>query len=180
MYVKVETQSGDSMTVLNSWTGELFAENPVGACCQPSLNQEQDAIYFTGRDRFGNAVGLWSIDIWHDVLTELLPFPSDTRDFQINAFPKQASDGTLYFFYAQGGVANTPPLNLASSASDGTSLLKIIRADSYSKLTDVLWADNAEFVLVSDPQNKTILYLKTDDVPPILLPIQGTMMKWGD
>ncbi|MCD4754101.1 MAG: hypothetical protein K8R40_13610 [Anaerolineaceae bacterium] len=180
LYLQVETQSGDSMTVLNSWTGELFAENPVGACCQPALNQEQDAVYFTGRDRFGNAVGLWSIDIWHDVLTELLPFPSDSRDFQINAFPRQASDGTLYFFYAQGEMANNPPLILASAASDGVSLLKIIRADSYSKLTDVLWADNAEFVLISDPENETILYLKTDDVPPILLPIQGTMMRWGD
>ena len=61
-----------------------------------------------------------------------------------------------------------------------TSLLKTVRAETYSKLTEVLWADSADFVLISNPETQEILYLKTQDVPPIFLPIQGTMMRWGE
>jgi Tol biopolymer transport system component len=179
LYIHQSTRSGPGLIVLSSWTGERYAGPLPGPCCQPIMNADQDAVIFSGQDKYGNSAGLWVIDVWYDQLTQILPPPESGQTYQVNAFPFQSEDGSLMFFYALADGGEAPPLMLARAADDGTSLLQVIRGDSYQNLQDALWADDGAFVLVVDPTDGKIKKLMANDTPPIILPVSGTMMRWG-
>ena len=178
LYIQVETSDGLSLKVISSRTGEEYADFENGPCCQPQLNGDQDAVYFTGQDESGNAVGLWLVDIWQDTITEVL---AKANPDQINAFPIQDPfTGELFFFYADYETREDIELSLARSGADGFALLQVIRPDSYADLTDVLWAPDASLMLISDPDTQELMILHPEDRSPIHLAIQGKMMRWGN
>lgn len=177
LYIQIEEDDVLELMVVNSWTGELYAEFGEGPCCQPQVNAEQDAIYFTGQDKYGNAVGLWLADIWNDTIEEIVPATSG----QIQAWPIQDPfNADLIFFYAVHQNQENVSMSMARSADDGVSLLQVIRADSFSNLSEVLWAPDASMVLISEPQTQELTILFAEDRPAISLGIQGTMMRWGN
>ena len=177
LYIQIEEDDLLELMVVNSWTGELYAEFGEGPCCQPHVNADQDAIYFTGQDQYGNAVGLWLADIWNDTIEEIVPMNSG----QIQAWPIQDPfNEDLIFFYAVHENQENVSVSMARSADDGISLLQVIRADSFNDLSEVLWAPDASMVLISDPQTKELTILFAEDRPAISLGIQGTMMRWGN
>ncbi|MEE4194635.1 MAG: hypothetical protein V2J07_05490 [Anaerolineae bacterium] len=177
LYIQIEEGSELELMVVNSWTGELYAEFGKGPCCQPHVNAEQDAIYFTGQDAYGNAVGLWLADIWNDTIETILPETGS----QINAWPIQDPfTEQLIFFYAVHQRQEGVPVSMARAADDGVSLLQVIRADSFSNLSEVLWAPDASMALISDPATFELTILYPEDRPAISLGIQGTMMRWGN
>lgn len=180
LYIQVDDDQRLSLLVINSWTGEEYASFENGPCCQPQVNAEQDAMYFTGRDDWGNPVGLWLVDIWTDTLEVILPTTGTTAS-QINAWPIQDPlTNNLIFFYAAHERKTDIPLAMARAADDGTSLLQVIRAESFTGLREVLWAPDASLALISDPANQELTILFAEDRPAISLGIQGTMMRWGN
>ena len=181
LYVQVEVDQKKSLLVLNAWNGELYAEFKDGPCCQPQLNAEQDGVYFTGEDDYGNAVGLWLVDIWEETLETILPGADSANADYINAFPiQEAVNGDLLFFYAPRENSRDVPLMMARAADDGVSLLQVIRPDSYTALTEVLWAADASLALISDPASGDIKLLRSGDRAAITLPAKGTMLRWGN
>jgi WD40 repeat protein len=122
LYVQVEVNQIKSLLVLNAWNGELYAEFKDGPCCQPQLNAEQDAVYFTGEDEYGNAVGLWLVDIWEDTIETILPGADSANAEFFSAFPIQEPvNGDLLFFYAPRENRGDVPLMMAQAADDGVS-----------------------------------------------------------
>jgi WD40 repeat protein len=181
LYVQVEVNQKKSLLVLNAWDGELYAEFKDGSCCQPQLNAEQDAVYFTGEDDYGNAVGLWLVDIWEDTIETILPSAQSANAEFFSAFPIQEPvNGDLLFFYAPRENRESVPLMMAQAADDGVSLLQVIRPDSYAGLTEVLWARDASLALISDPVTGELKLLRANDRAAITLPASGTMLRWGN
>ena len=181
LYVQVEVNQKKSLLVLNAWNGELYAEFEDGACCQPQLNAEQDAVYFTGEDEYGNAVGLWLVDIGEDTIETILPGAQSANAEFFSAFPIQEPvNGDLLFFYAPREKRSDVPLMMAQAADDGVSLLQVIRPDSYAGLTEVLWARDASLALISDPVTGELKLLRAGDRAAITLPANGTMLRWGN
>jgi WD40 repeat protein len=180
LYIQIEEGEDLSLMVVSSWTGEEYATFDDGPCCQPQINANQDAVYFTRLDNWGNPVGLWLVDIWNDTSEEILPATGNQAE-QINAFPIQDPfTEDLIFFYADHEKKAGVSLSMARASDDGVSLLQVIRADSYTNLTDVLWAPDASLALVSEPVSEEITILYVEDRPAIPLGIQGTMMRWGN
>ena len=96
------------------------------------------------------------------------------------AFPKQAPDGRLFFFYYSGEV-DAEPMLVAAPLEDLTQMIPLrpitLKGDLF--YSEVLWTSDAGLVVIGIYRGPMHI-LKTDDSPMITLPISdASNLRWG-
>ena len=170
--------------------------SPEGiVCCSPAWSNDGATLYYANAVPGMIAPGLWQADTHTGQSTTLITGVTQS-EWHLVSYPKQAPDGTLYYFYATHplpGQETEPmpgymPLSMhRSQAGDVASQTKL-REDAYV-IGEALWSPDASGAIIVDaqasseansyPLTGTLLFLKADGSPAIELPGKGHMPRWG-
>ena len=123
---------------------------------------------------------MWQIDASTGAVTLLLKEDETFTETTSAAFPIQAPDGQLYFFY-QAADEDAKPMLVAAPLTDMTKMtpLSSITLNSDIFWSEALWAPDASLVIISMYKGPMHI-LQTDDTPMITLPVSGASnLRWG-
>jgi Tol biopolymer transport system component len=140
-----------------------------------------DTVYQSGE--------LWKVDAVTGSVTRML-----RAEDGMLYLPKElflAEDGLLYFFlgsyHIDSGFWDAPILNIARSTPDGITEPTVLRDDNFVLMNEVLWADDASFVIVATAPSRDWnqgggvleLYYTDGPISAVWLAQFGKDMKWG-
>ncbi len=175
--------NGGALVRLNGGEGSIIC------CGDYSLSGDASTLFAASPFMGMFSAGLWRVDTATGNVTTLFRGDFDTNPADLADNPFLAPDGQLYYFYASvpatDDFINRPPLQLVRSAADGVTGRTVLRAETFEKMNEALWAPDAGFVIVANAQNDQIhqggaaqLYY-TDGRPMIPLVDYAHSMKWG-
>jgi hypothetical protein len=170
--------------------------SPEGiVCCNPAWSADSSAVYIANSTPGMIAPGLWRADASTGQSTTLITGITKS-EWQLVAYPRQASDGMLYYFFAtqpMPGSENEPmpgytPLAMYRSEADGVTGQTQLRTDAYV-IGDAAWAPDNSGALIVDakaaleanlyPPIGPLLYLKNDGSTAVQVAAKGRMPRWG-
>jgi hypothetical protein len=164
-------------------------EGSIICCGDYHLTADASALYSASPYMGMFRAGLWRVDVATGVTTALFASDFDTNPAEAADNPFLAPDGQLYFFHASvpnnDGFVDRAPLQLVRSTADGVTGRTVLRPETFPNMREALWAPDASFVIVVNPQNEQVhqggaaeLYY-TDGRPMILLAPHAKNLKWG-
>ena len=160
-------------------TAELGDEFWGGGCAITWSNDKQ-SVFAAGSGSVYSLFGVWQIDASTGAVTLLLKEDETFTETTSAAFPIQAPDGQLYFFY-QAADEDAKPMLVAAPLTDMTKMtpLRSITLNSDIFWSEALWAPDASLVIISMYKGPMHI-LQTDDTPMITLPVSGASnLRWG-
>jgi hypothetical protein len=105
--------------------------------------------------------GLWQLDVTNGQDTNLINgLDSNTTTYTYVAWPKQSSDGHLYYFYGQQSDSSSFPLALQISPLDQPAERSQLQSWDSFNIPEAIWAPDASLVVVDDPWNGSLELLK--------------------
>ena len=158
-------------------TAEVYWE---GGCALTWSNDKQ-SVFAADSGSVYTLFGVWQINISTGAVKMLLKVDDAITETMSAAFPKQAPDGRLYFFY-QGADEDATPLFVAAPLDDLSKMtsLRSITLNSNIFWSEALWAPDASLVIISIHDGPMHI-LPSDDTPIITLPVSGTTnLRWGN
>lgn len=182
-------EAGGSSVIDASGGGLVDMTSPEGVvCCNPSLSIDEQAVYFANHAPGFIAPGLWRADAATGE-SETLIQGIDGDAFNISGWPRQLSDGRLYYFFAR--IAGFPetyaPLSMYRAEADGSDAAQL-RSDTHI-IGQALWMpDGSGAVIVNAeeaaresawPLAGPLVFLKSDGSPAIELAGHGHTLRWG-
>jgi hypothetical protein len=168
----------------------LSGENNASLCCgNPEWSLDGSALYTASSTLGMFGSGLWRVDPASGNATTLLPTEAGGGNYNLASEPYLASDGQLYFFFANAaspdGFINRAPLQLVRSTPDGVTGRTILRPDTFNLINEALWAPDASFVIVAFAPIADVYaggqaeVTYTDGRPSVVLTTFAQEMKWG-
>jgi Tol biopolymer transport system component len=151
-----------------------------GGKCEVSWSNDKQSVFAAGSGSVYSMFGVWQIDPSTEAVTTLLTENDAFYESTSAAYPKQAPDGRLYFFY-RSADEDAKPMLVSAPVNDMTNMtsLDAITLDNGIFWSDALWAPDASFVILSI-HNGPMHILPTDDSPMITLPVSGASnLRWG-
>jgi hypothetical protein len=165
-------------------------EDAPGAliCCDMALWSADGTWVYSANSAAGMFnPGLWQVDPASGGVTTLLASNYETSSFNLAKYPYLASDNHLYFFFlaSNNGEYSRTPLQIVRSAPDGVTGRAAIRAETFDKMNEALWAPDASFVIVANATDEQMyqggraemVYL--DGRSNVVLAPFARQMEWG-
>jgi Tol biopolymer transport system component len=152
-----------------------------GGGCAITWSNDKQSVFAAGSGSVYSLFGVWQIDASTGAVTILLKDDKAFLETTSAAFPKQAPDGQLYFFY-QAADEDAKPMLVTASLIDITKMtpLRSITLNSDIFWSEALWAPDASLVIISMYKGPMHI-LQTDDTPMITLPVSGASnLRWGE
>jgi hypothetical protein len=181
---------GGGTAVLNLSDNSLIdiAEDGHSACCGQTWSLDSSSIYWAFSYPGMLAAGMWRADAPSWVATTLIHGESE-GGWMLPGSPQQLSDGKLYYFFATTDIYpdQPSPLTMTRSEPDGVTGVTALRTDAFL-MYDALWDPNGSGAVImnqdgadssSFPFVAPLLWLPTDGSPPVSLPRQGRLLRWG-
>jgi hypothetical protein len=165
-------------------------EGALICCGEPTWSPDNSSLY-SGNPSMGMfSSGLWKVDAATGNVTTLLAGDAGNGTYNFADEPYLASDGQLYFFFANLPAADEfvvrPPLQLVRSAPDGVTGRTILNDSTYENLNEALWAPDASFVIVAEAPIQDVYrggiaeLVYTDKQKGVISLLPFAMdMKWG-
>jgi Tol biopolymer transport system component len=148
--------------------------------CDFTWSIDHQSVYSAESGSEYTTFGVWQVDIGTGEVSMLLGADENYDWMTSAAFPKQTSDGRLFFFFRVAEEGAEPMF--VSTPLDDLRQMTTIRPISLSgKLfySDALWAPDASLVIVAI-RNDSMYILPTDESAMITLPISGASnLRWG-
>jgi Tol biopolymer transport system component len=173
----------NSIILFNSADGSFF-------CCGKEEWTQDSLSFYVANPTLGMlSTGLWRVDAASGNVTTLIPSEAGGGNFNFADEPYLASDGQLYYFFANAsnteGYSDNAPLQIVRSAPDGVTGRTVLRPETFESLNEALWAPDASFVVVayapiqdvSQGGQAEVVYL--DGRPSVVLANYAQQMKWG-
>ncbi len=151
-----------------------------GGGCDITWSNDKQSVFAAGSGSVYSLFGVWQIDASTGAVTILLKDDKPFLETTSAAFPKQAPDGQLYFFY-QAADEDAKPMLVAAPFIDMTKMtpLRSITLNSDVFWSEALWAPDASLVIISMYKGPMHI-LQTNDTPMITLPVSGASnLRWG-
>jgi hypothetical protein len=151
-----------------------------GGGCALTWSNDKQSVFAAGSGSVYSLFGVWQINASTGAVTMLLTEDDAFFESTSAAFPKQAPDGRLYFFY-RAADEDAKPMLVVAPLNDMTKMtsLRSISLNSDIFWSEALWAPDASFVIISI-YNGPIHILRTDNTPMITLPVSGASnLRWG-
>lgn len=152
-----------------------------GGGCAFTWSNDKQSVFAADSGSEYTRFGVWQIDASTGAVTMLLkeddPFADETTSA---AFPKQAPEGRLYFFY-RAADEDAKPMLVTAPLNDMTKMtsLRSITLNRDIFWSEALWAPDASLVIISI-YNGPMHILRTDNTPMITLPVSGASdLRWG-
>ncbi len=181
---QLERDTGNSIFVIPteaSAGGKPIFPLDTLPCCQVSWSSDGHSLFVASPSSQNISAGLWQLDVTNGQLTNLIHgLDSNTNTYTYIAWPKQSSDGHLYYFYGQQSDSSSTPLTLQVSAPDQTAERSQLQSSGSFNYPQAIWAADASLVVVDDPWNGSLELIKTDNSPIIPLAAAGTNLRWGN
>ena len=162
-------------------------EGALICCDETEWSADGSAIYAASRSAGMFNSGMWKVDPSTGAVTTLFTSNYDTSDFNYADEPYLASDGQLYFFFAESTSEfnSRTPLQLVRAAPDGVTERTVLRPETFETMNEVLWAPDASFAVVAlantpdtyQGGRAEIVFL--DGRPNVVLTQFAEQMKWG-
>lgn len=182
---------GASAAIFDPASGGLVrltgGEGALICCDGMEWSADGSAIYSASPATGMFNSGLWKVDSSTGAVTTLFTSNFDSSSFLYADEPYLASDGQLYFFFAESTIElnSRTPLQLVRSAPDGVSGRTVLRPETFESMNDALWAPDASFVVVAlantpdvfQGGRAEIVYL--DGRPNVVLAQFAQQMRWG-
>jgi Tol biopolymer transport system component len=165
-------------------------EGALICCGEPTWSPDNSSLY-SGNPSMGMfSSGLWKVDAATGNVTTLLAGDAGNGTYNFADEPYLASDGQLYFFFANLPAADEfvvrPPLQLVRSAPDGVTGRTVLNDSTYENLNEALWAPDASFVIVAEAPIQDVYrggiaeLVYTDKQKGVISLLPFAMdMKWG-
>ncbi len=177
---------GGRLSILNLASQDLtdFDDSNSVPCCQVAWTPDSSSILL-GSPYLGLIEpGLWRYDAETGEQTKLLGV-SNEGVFQFVGWPLQLADGSLRYFYTSSTEvpANDLPLFMVRSDGDGQTNRVQLRPDSFSNISEVLWAEDGSLALIlqlnpTDASGTVVLAFSDGRQLQILVP-RARDLKWG-
>ena len=157
-------------------------------CCDETVwSADGSSIYSASPSAGMFNSGLWKVDPSTGAVTTLFTSNYDTGSFNYADEPYLASDGQLYFFFAETTTElnSRTPLQLVRSAPDGVTGRTVLRADTFELMNESLWAPDASFIVVAFAPTQDIYQggraeiVYMDGRPNVILAPFAQQMRWG-
>ena len=174
----------NSIVRFNSADGAFF-------CCGREEWTQDSLSFYVAYPALGIlSPGLWKVDAASGSVTTLIPSEAGGGNFNFADEPYLASDGQLYYFFADAsntvGFSDNAPLQIVRSAPDGVTGRTVLRPETFESLNEVLWAPDASFVIVAKASSDSIyvggaleLYYTDAAKSMISLVPSGQQLNWG-
>src|SRR6266545_2119717 len=185
---------GASSAVYDPSTNTLVrlkgGEGALICCGKPNWTADNTSL-FTGNPSLGMfSPGLWKVDAATGQVTTLIAGDAGNGTFNFASEPVLASDGKLYYFFANQPAGNEAvtrvPLKLVRSEPDGITGRTPIRSETFNLMNEALWAPDASFVIVATAPIQDVyqggvaeLYYADGQKSPVHLVDFAMNMKWG-
>jgi len=174
----------NSIVRFNSADGAFFC------CGREEWTQDSLGLYAAYPALGMLSPGLWKVDAASGNVTTLIPSEAGGGDFNFADEPYLASDGHLYYFFANAsntvGFSDNAPLQIVRSAPDGVTGRTVLRPETFESLNEALWAPDASFVIVAKASSDSIyvggvleLYYTDAAKSMISLVPSGQQLNWG-
>ena len=136
---------------------------------------------------------LWKVDAATGAVTTLMAGAAgegDARLFYLPYRPFPVPDGQLYFFSAKfaesaGYFRRVPLILVRSKPDDMMTNWSILRADTFERMNEALWAPDASFVIVASAPTEDVYnggeaeIVYFDGRPNVMLATFAQHMRWG-
>ena len=163
------------------------------ACCQPAWSADSAFIYYAS-PFFGMILsGMWVADAATGESRTLIQGDAPDGAFRLPGFVHPVAGGSLYYFYArsdafpEGQIKLSPVHALRRRSGRQTPL----RSDAWM-VGEALWTPDGSGVVILDLETPAppspggavqplgrLIYLASDNRPPLLLPAAGYTLRWG-
>lgn len=188
LLVAVAGFESNNVSILNFGDGQTLTDLDTGSdifCCQLAWGQDSSSILAASPFIGLIEPGLWRYDSGTGEQTELLGV-TDEGMFQFAGWPLEVADGSLRYFYTSSTEIPTSdlPLFMMRSDADGVSGRVQMRPDSFSNISEVLWAEDGSLALIvqlstaGDPNGSVILAFSDERQLQILIP-SAHSLHWG-
>ena len=171
----------------NSIVNFNYADGAFFCCGREKWTQDSLSFYVAYPAMGMLSPGLWKVDAASGNVTTLLPSEAGDGNFNLADEPYLASDGQLYYFFANAssadGYSDRAPLQIVRAAPDGVTGRIVLRPETFETLSEALWAPDASFVIVAktDSANAGNIELYYTDSAKSMVPLLpfGQQLKWG-
>jgi len=174
----------------NSIVNFNYADGAFFCCGREKWTQDSLSFYVAYPAMGMLSPGLWKVDAASGNVTTLLPSEAGDGNFNLADEPYLASDGQLYYFFANAssadGYSDRAPLQIVRAAPDGVTGRIVLRPETFETLSEALWAPDASFVIVAktptDSANAgSIVELYYTDAAKSMVPLLpfGQRLQWG-
>jgi len=171
----------------NSIVNFNYTDGAFFCCGREEWTQDSLSLYVAYPAMGMLSPGLWKVDAASGNVTTLLPSEAGDGNFNLADEPYLASDGQLYYFFANAssaqGYGDNAPLQIVRASPDGVTGRTILRPETFESLNEALWAPDASFVVVakapSDAGGGLELYYTDGAKSMISLAPSGQQLKWG-
>lgn len=151
-----------------------------GGGCDITWSNDKQSVFAADFESAYSMFGVWQIDASMGAVTWLLKPVETYAEAAAAAFPKQAPDGRLYFFY-RAPDEDAKPMLMSAPLNDLTNMtsLRPISLQSEIFWSEALWAPDASLVIIGIFKGPMYI-LQTDNTPMITLPVNGARnLRWG-
>ena len=178
---QLERDTGSSILIIPIDQGTPVFPQDTLPCCQVSWSTDGHSLFVASPSSQNISSGLWQLDVSNGQVTNLVTgLDSNTATYSYAAWPRQSSDGHLYYFYGQQSGNSSIPFALQVAPPNHPAERSQLQSGiTFFNIPEAIWAPDAGLVVVDDPWNGSLDLLRTDNSPVIPLAVAGTNLRWG-
>lgn len=186
--VNIESLEGWEIASLHISNTEIVKLGKLLVCCTMLWLEDNQSVLGANPYVGFTFPGLWHYNSNTGVETNLIPTTSEEGTLNFVGWPKDISNGSLRFFYANTAAypETSPALIMVESSFSNLSNPTTLRPENWPVI-EALWAKDGSFaIIVQTPLGETttpfsgpILLVDAAGNPPLPLATNGYNLQWG-
>lgn len=187
LLLSIASENTSTLGFMNPGAHALFTEvDARNICCHVNWAQDSSSVLIASPHTGLIRAGMWRYDALTGDESELIAGETDGL-YEFAGWPLQLEDGSLRYLY--GSATELPgvdlPLYIVSSDANGVSNRQQLRAESFSNVGELLWADDGSLALVlqyrpeGGPAGPVVLEFMGEGQTELLLD-SAQQLQWGN